>query len=278
MGYLDSPPPSATVHVEFGARTRLGPRHLRNGDHHLVVRLARHQDTLMTSLPEQAIPRHFEEFAYGMVIADGLGPAGEHASRLAVGTLADLAITFGRWNVRVDEPVADEVMGRAEAFFKEVDVVLAEARGQESPALQTAMTAVYTAGTELFFAHVGHSRAYLFRDGGLLPLTHDHTLDPGLTFGGRSAEAGPRRLVTRALGRGGAVPRIDIERCGLLDGDAVLLCTNGLTDAVAEQRIADELRHQRTADEHCHTLIDLAMRAEGVDDVTVLLACYRTGD
>ena len=152
------------MEVEFGARSRQGPRQSVNEDHYLIVRVGRHQETLMTSLPDGDVPQRFDEFGYGMVVADGMGSAGEAASRLAISTLVHLVIYFGKWNVRIDEPIADEMMDRAERFYRSVDSTLLQA-GRDNPrGLQTTLTAVYTAGTELFFAHVGHSRAYLFRD------------------------------------------------------------------------------------------------------------------
>ena len=93
------------------------------------------------------------------------------------------------------------------------------------------------------------------------------------------AAAVPRDMhhtVTESIGRRGAGgPRIDVERCGLLDGDAVLLCTNGLTDVMGAAAIADVLRQKRTPDQLCHRLVDLAVDAGGSDDITALLAQYR---
>ena len=183
-----------------------------------------------------------------MVIADGLGRAGEAASRLAVTTLAELAIHFGKWNVRIDERTAEEVMRRGEAFYKDVDLTLAQASSEGGPQLEAAMTAVYTAGAELFFVHVGHSRAYLFRDGALLQMTRDHTLASGDGHAAATTDLGDtardlHHRLTETIGRVGAPPRIDIERLGLLDGDMILLCSNGLTDILDEDLIADELRH-----------------------------------
>ena len=176
--------------------------------------------------------KRFDEAGYGMVIADGMGKAGEEASRLAISTLVDLAINFGRWNVRVNEPIADEMMDRAERFYRGVDATLRQAGRNRHGDLETTVTAVYSAGTELFFAHVGHSRVYLFRDNELMQLTRDHTVErerPGrASIVDVAASSQDRRhIVTRTLGRRGASagsPTIDVERCGLADGDAVLLC------------------------------------------------------
>jgi serine/threonine protein phosphatase PrpC len=277
-GSLDAPPPSADVDVEFGAQTRRGPQRAINDDHYLILRLGRHEEVLMTSLPDGEVPQRFDEYGYGMVVADGIGTTGEIASRLAISTLVHLAIYFGKWHVRVDDPIAEEMIDRARRFYQSVDSLLVETSQFSSDRLQTTLTAIYTAGSELFFAHVGHSRAYVFRDGQLMQLTRDHTAERERH---RSAAIGEvtrdlHHLVTQSLGGpGSAAPRIDVERCGLLHGDMVLLCTNGLTDVASDAQIATVLRLHRTPDDQCRALVDLAVNSGSQDDVTVLAAHYR---
>jgi protein phosphatase len=282
-GPLDSPPPSANVDVEFGAWSRRGPSRSVNDDHYLVLRLGRHQETLMTSLPAADVPQRFDEYGYGMVIADGMGAAGEPASRLAITTLVRLAIEFGRWHLRVTEPIAHEVVDRAERFYRSVDATLLQASYNGDAGLRTTLSAVFSAGDELFFAHVGHSRAYLFRDDQLTQLTRDHTLAeerPGkaLILEVSNGAQDQHHIVTKTLGSGGAGRlRLDIERCGLLDGDRVLLCTNGLTDVITDAGIAGELRAHSTPEDQSRALVDLAAELGGTDDVTALIAHYRIG-
>jgi len=216
-----------------------------------------------------------------MFIADGLGSDGEAASRLAISTLVQLAINFGKWHVRVDEPIAAEMIDRAKRFYREVDSRLQQAGRDGEPGLQSTLTVVYSAGPELFFAHVGHSRAYIFRDDQLVQLTHDHTGEPERPGAASRADTTVRApelhpIVTEALGGSGAdVPRIDIERCGLMDNDLVLLCTNGLTDVVDDERIANTLRFHAAPDDQCRALVDLAANSGSDDDVTALVAHYR---
>jgi len=280
-GSPDAPPPSADVEVEFGARSQRGPLRSGNDDHYLILRLERHHETLMTSLPDSDLPKRLDEYGYGMVVADGMGRAGEAASRLAISTLVHLALTFGRWNVRVDEAIAEEMMERAERFYRSVDATLLRAGHQAARGLETTMTAVYSAGDDLFFVHVGHARAYLFRDGELLRLTRDHTLARERPSRARMVDVSASaqdhtHLVTETLGGTVAgAPRIDIERISLADGDVVLLCTNGLTDVVDDAGIAGALRQHRTPDDQCGALVDLAASSGGPDDVTALVAHYR---
>jgi serine/threonine protein phosphatase PrpC len=279
----DSPAPAGIVHVEFGAHSRPGPGRFANEDHYLILRLGRHQETLRTSLPASAMASRFDEFGYGMVIADGIGSDGEAASRLAITTLVHLTVSFGKWNLRIDEPIASEVMNRARRFYREVDFTLLQAGRVSELGLQSALTAVFTAGTELFFAHVGHSRAYLYRDGKLMQLTHDHTLASAQRMGKgpmldvAASGRDHNHTLTDTLGKAYATSglRIDIERCGLLDGDVVLLCTNGLTDMVDDARIARVLGRHATPDDQCRTLVNLAVEARGEDDATALVAHYR---
>src|SRR4030095_7469158 len=90
------------------------------------------------------------------------------------------------------------------------------------------------AAHELLVVHVGHSRAYLYRNGLLTRLTRDQTLAQRLVETGRTAPtelaaADLRHVLTDALGGHAGEPDIEIQNYLLLSGDVVLLCTNGLT-------------------------------------------------
>jgi protein phosphatase len=265
------------------ARSHQGTLRQRNEDHYLVVRVGRDQETLATSLSGSDVPPHFEESGYAMLVADGLGEggAGSVASRVALSTFAHLALHYGKWNVRVDPITAEQIMERAEWYYSQVDAAV-HMRGSSNPALKgmtTALTAAYSAGDDLFVAHVGHSRAYLFRDGHLAQLTRDHTIERHLADTNRPASVERRaqdlkHILTDAVGAPGGHPLVEIERFQLMDGDVVLLCTNGLTDMVDDPRIAEVLALRREPGQQCETLIDMANRAGGGDNVTVLIAEY----
>jgi len=130
---------------------------------------------------------------------------------------------------------------------------------------------------------VGHSRAYLFRAGQLMQLTRDHTL--GRQFGAplpvaplMDVSVAPRDLrhiLTDTIGMGGATgPAIDLERFQLDDRDLVLVCSNGVTDIVDDDVLADVLGSGRTPQDQSCTLVDLAMNGGGQDDATALVARY----
>jgi len=278
-------PSSAFVEAEFGAITHPGLRHASSDDHYVIVRVGRSQETLATSLPPGCVPDRFNEYGYGMVVADGMGPDGsELASRLAVAALSQLVLHYGRWNVRINERTAWEVVQRAERFYRRVDEMVTEA-AQQHPSfagMGTTLTAAYSGGDELFVIHVGHSRAYLFRNGVMTRLTRDQTLAQRLSETGRTlptelAAHDLRHVLTDAIGGHAGEPDIEIHNYLLLDGDVVLLCTNGLTDLVDDEHIADVLRtgNGQPLDVLCQTLVDLALQRGGPDNTTVVLARYK---
>jgi PPM family protein phosphatase len=278
-------PASSLVEVEFGALTHPGLRRTTSDDHFLIVQLGRHQEIIATSLPEGAVPDRFDEQAYAMVVADGMGQDGpEIASRLALATLMQLVLQFGKWNVRVNEKTAWEIVQRAERFYRKVDETVTEA-SQQHPSLagmSTTLTAACSAGDELFVVHVGHSRAYLYRNGLLTRLTRDQTLAQRLAETGRTvptelAAHDLRHMLTDAIGGHAGEPDVEIQNYLLMNGDVVLLCTNGLTDLVEDDRIAGVLHaaSAQSLNEPCQKLIDLALERGGPDNVTAVLARYR---
>jgi protein phosphatase len=280
----DFPPASALVEPSFGAYSRRGRLHPVNEDHYLVITLGRSQETVLTSLPENLIRQRFDERGFAMIVADGLGTfgsaAGEAASRIALVTLLQLILNYCKWSLRIDDPIAEQIMDRAERFVRHVDsavVYEGTARGLHQP--QTTLTAVFGAGRELFFAHVGHSRAYLLRDGSLMRLTRDHTLASR-----RTAPLAPlvdvkatardlMHVLTQTIGMSGSIgPLIDLERFQLAGGDRILVCTNGVTDALEESVVAGVLGSGASLAEQARQLVDLAMDAAGDDDATALVA------
>jgi protein phosphatase len=283
--FLPFRPPSAAVTVEFGAVTHPGLRRTTSDDHFLIVELGRGQRTIASSLPPDALPDRFDELGFGMVVADGMGPDGpEMASRLALATLAQLVLQYGKWNVRVTERTAWEIVQRAERFYRRVGETVTNASHQHPSlaGMSSTLTAAYSGGDELFVVHVGHSRAYLYRGGLLTRLTRDQTLAQRLAETGRTeptelAAHDLRHVLTDALGGHAGEPDIEIQNYLLMDGDVVLLCTNGLTDLVADDQIASVLRAAagQPLNPQCQTLCDLALERGGPDNITVVMARYR---
>jgi serine/threonine protein phosphatase PrpC len=279
----DFRPLSSIVQVEFGAHSDGRPRRAPNEDHYLVVRLGRSQDTIVTSLLQTEVPQRFAEHAYGMVLADGLGSAGAGglASRIAVTTLVHLALHYGHWNIRVDSRAAFEIIERLDWCYTQADQAIKErARADRHlRGMATRLTAAYSSGDQLFIARTGRPLAYVYRDGELHTLAADDLPKP------ESHEPKGPRLVTDddselgavlsdAIGGSGRLT-VAIDRFQLRDADTLMLCTEGLPAALGEEQIADMLTDRRRPEELCRRLIDAALEARTVENVTVILAQYR---
>jgi len=275
-------PLSSTASLQVAAASVCGKLRPHNTDHYLAIRLGRLQETMVSSLGASDLPPRFEEFGYALLVADGLGDrgSGARASRIALSALAHLAIRYGRWNVRVDSESIAEITEQGAFLYRRVhDSLLAASRADDRLAdMATSLTAMYIACADLFFANVGHSKGFLFRDGGLFQLTTDHTTEQQrLPIGAPSATDNRRdfaHVVTKVVG-GDEDLDVAIEHVDLLTGDRLVLCTNGLTDAVGLNDISGTLALQRRPEDDCQRLIDLATTARSADDVTVMVADYQ---
>ena len=273
------PPLSSIVRVQVAARSNRGGRRV-NTDHFLIVELGRYQRTIATNLPEGEVPVRFEEAGYGMIVADGLGKAGATASRLAITTLANLVLQFGKWQLRIDPDTADDVIDRAKRFYSKVDRTVTEIGSEQTDlsGMGATLTAAFSAGDTLFLAHVGHSRAYLFRGGVLTQLTSDQTVRQRIADSGLGPfEAAANELdhvLTDVMGGHARPARIQVGQFGLRGGDCVLLCTNGLSDVVDDTSAAAVLGTQAPLEERCGALVDLALARGTRDNVTAVLAKY----
>jgi protein phosphatase len=275
---------TARVEVEVAGLSDAGKVRPNNEDHFLVVRFGRFLESLQTNLPPGQVASRFENIGHAMAVADGMGghAGGEEASRFALTMLIQLVVTTPDWIFRVDEPsFAEEVMRRASDRFEQIDHALAE-EGDANPALYgfgTTMTLAANIGRDLFIAHMGDSRAYLFRGGKLHQLTRDHTLvrelcEAGIITTAQAATHHMRHALTRNLGGDrGAKP--DVHRVALGDGDSLLLCSDGLTEMVSNDQIAALLAAGETPERTCRRLVDRALAAGGKDNVTAVVARYR---
>lgn len=195
-----------------------------------------------------------------LMVADGMGGhiAGEVASRLAVNAAAASDLT-----------PSDRVAAGNRAIREEV------AREPSLEGMGTTMTLV-TLDPEgnATFAHVGDSRAYLFRDGKLQQVTLDHTVAAEYVALGRippeEAVSHPQRhMLTRTLGLTRFV-NVDETAVELKAGDRILLCSDGLTEMVSDTRIAEVLG-ELGVEEAAWRLIEMANSAGGIDNISVIV-------
>jgi PPM family protein phosphatase len=275
---------SARTQVDLGACSHQGKVKPDNEDSFLVTRIERSLRTLLTNLPAGQVPAQHAEIGYGMLVADGVGgaAAGEVASRTAISTLVELALQTPDWHMRLDNEGANEVLARFDERFGKLREALTE-RAVSDPSLAgmgTTLTLAVSHGADLVIAHVGDSRAYLLHEGELHQLTRDQTLAQDLAEIGvirpeDVAQHPARRVLTGVIAAQGDEAQAEFHQVWLADGDQVLLCTDGLTQVVADAAIGEALAKPGSASDACRALVDLALGSGGPDNVTVVLARYR---
>jgi PPM family protein phosphatase len=277
--------PTDRVKVDLAAQSHQGHIRTNNEDHYLAVKITRSLETLLSNLDAAVLPKRFDETAYGMLVADGMGgmAAGEIASSAALLRLLELVVQTPDWIMRMNpRENAAIVMRRMTHRFRQIDDDLRE-QGESSKSLYgmgTTLTVTVSLGTDLFLSHIGDSRAYLLRGGKFHQLTKDHTLAQALVEAGIAAAddtstRAMRHVLTAALGSTGERTDPQVQRLHLSDGDQLLLCTDGLTEMVTDNHIAALLTDANSSQAACQGLIDLALAGGGKDNITVVLARYR---
>jgi PPM family protein phosphatase len=209
-----------------------------------------------------------------LAVADGLGghQAGEVASAIAIAAIAELdGLQFA-----TPEDARQALVG---AILEGNRAILDKAtREPDSWGMGTTMTAAALAGDRWAqLAQVGDSRAYLMREReGLRQVTNDQTIVGELVRQGRltpeeAARHPQRSVVTRAVGLD---PNLEVDTpppLELVAGDQLMLCSDGLTDAIDDARLAEILGAGLDGQTTCQALIDAANAAGGPDNITVVL-------
>jgi protein phosphatase len=223
-----------------------------------------------------------------LVVADGMGghAAGERASTVAVSALSVYALNTLRWYFRLNEQDEEEF----EADLKEAlqrcqAAIMSETEAQPQRfGMGTTLTMAYVIWPRLYVVHAGDSRCYLFHGGKLQQITRDHsmgqlyreTIETPTTNGPAESEEGKAsHMLWNVLG--GTDERLDPEvyRARLDFGDSLVLCTDGLTRHVPNERIAKLLGTEGTAKQVSRQLVEEANAGGGSDNITVIVARFR---
>jgi protein phosphatase len=215
-----------------------------------------------------------EDSAYAssrlLAVADGMGghAHGEVASSVAIAAMSSLD----------EDTQGGDLLSAIEAAVRDANRRLHEMVGRDSSlkGMGTTLTAMLWSGTRVALVHVGDSRAYLLRAGELYQITHDHTLVQSLVDDGRitqeEAATHPQRsILLRALDGSGEVdPDLSLREAQV--GDRYLLCSDGLSGVVTAETMHHTLSTIEDPDTVVRTLIDLANRGGGPDNITCVLA------
>jgi PPM family protein phosphatase len=215
------------------------------------------------------------------VLADGMGGynAGEVASGMAT---AFIRSELGRWLTDASDEVTDQDARRAmdvcvdnanRAIFN-----AANSNPQYAGMGTTLVVAVFR-GTRLLLGHIGDSRAYRWREGRLVQLTRDHSLlqeqiDAGLISPEQAAMSLNKNLVTRAVGVEDIV-LLETHQHSISPDDWILMCSDGLSDMLDDESIAEVLMSHNQVADAAHALVEAANEAGGRDNIAVILVAVR---
>jgi serine/threonine protein phosphatase PrpC len=203
-----------------------------------------------------------------VAVADGMGghAAGDVASAVTIATLAPLDD---------DDPPSD-LLGTLEQFIRQANDQLRQMMDSDAEldGMGTTLTALLWGGTRLALAHIGDSRAYLFRDGELTQITHDHTLVQHMVDLGQLDESDvpthPQRSVILRVLNGRPDAEADLSIREARAGDRYLLCSDGLSGVVSKDTLREALA-LGDPEQVVDSLVDLALRGGAPDNVTCVV-------
>jgi protein phosphatase len=251
------------MRISFAGTTDVGRKRAHNEDAYLL-------------LPEEHL----------FCVADGMGghASGEVAARIAVEEMAEFFRLTGRdeeatWPYRLD-PARDLDENRLVTGVRLANQRIGERAAADERLRGMGTTLVAASlprdGATALVGHVGDSRAYLVRHGQARQLTEDHSLLNDWLRARRltpeEAEAFPHKnVIVRALGMKGDV-EVDLQRLPLEEGDVLLLCCDGLSGMVPDQRLGEIVRqHLPDLRLASQALVEAANEAGGVDNITCVL-------
>ena len=249
-----------------------------NQDTFVLATLRKNLVVAATNLPASSFPEDVDDrIATLGAVADGIGSGvgGEEASRVAVEHMMKY-VAFARHCYETHDPDGEEF---AEALQRAAVACHAELLGRRHAdpgltGLATTLTLLLGVWPWVYLLQVGDSRYYLFRDGVLTQVTRDQThaqelVDLGVLSRSEAHRSMLANILSSAVGGQQIAPVVTRVRSDWRNTH--LLCSDGLTKHVPDEKIAERLRTMTSAKQCCEQLVQDALDDGGTDNVTVLI-------
>ena len=268
--------------VDVYGLTHPGKVRPNNEDHFLICALQKRMQVYHTSLPDTTGLGGNERIAMLGMVADGVGgaAAGEEASRMALEGVTRYVSEALRCYYQTDPTVDDELVHTLEEAALKVHNELAVATREhtELRGMATTLTLWLGVWPNAYVLQVGDSRCYTLKDGQLTQLSRDQTMAEDLVEQGVFTRADAQHtkwahVLSSAIGGPQAAPVVRRFQQGW--GQVGLMCSDGLTRHVSDERIREILMATKTAREGCEALLQEALDAGGQDNITIIIG--RTG-
>jgi protein phosphatase len=239
------------MNLDLAARTHIGLKRQEN------------QDNVLARVISQG-----ERPTACLAVADGMGghEKGREASLTAIETVSNqLEIWIKNGNL---EPTEEWCTTLGKEAHRKVNAI---SKGDQVTG--TTLTLAVVSGEECFIGQVGDSRAYCYRNGKLDQITEDQTWEAYARKNGTENKYG--KALRQAIGVTEVVVP-DVYRVDFLSEDLLLLCSDGLYNAIDDAEIGSALKGVADAAEACDRLVNLALENGGRDDITVCIARFGT--
>lgn len=209
------------------------------------------------------------------VVADGMGGhnAGEIASNMAIETIKEILNKHYDMLCNKEMEIPKFINTALDEANKKIHRMSTTNHSLEG--MGTTITLGIIEDKELFIGHIGDSRAYLYRNNQLIQVTQDHSLVAELVRNGtisyEEAQKHPQKnIITRALGTQEDV-KVDILSRQIEANDIILLCTDGLTNMVSEDKIKNILANSKDLQKSSEILVTTANELGGFDNTTAMI-------
>lgn len=275
-----SQPQSAVGPIDVFGLTHVGEIREVNEDQFFISLLTKSMEVMQTSLEDQ---RRFDAVsnssAYLLIVADGVGSVGggRVASNLAVETVGELIAQTTNCYYNFDVEQEHEFLSQLESTIRRTHEVVRAQFSTKGKGPATTLTMVALVWPRAYLIHVGDSRCYYLHGNRLRQITQDQTMGAMMVDQGVMSEEQVRRssldnILSSAIG-GEIDPSV-----GLVDldmADTLLLCTDGLTKHVSDDRIKEFLEAGGSSESIAQNLLQAALDGGGSDNVTIIVAKHR---
>ncbi|TWT93649.1 PP2C family protein-serine/threonine phosphatase [Neorhodopirellula pilleata] len=267
--------------------TDVGRTRSENQDQFLIAELRKSMRVEASSLPLRSSGDLFGSTrGQLLIVADGMGghAAGQRASSVAMDQLIEQLLNTVHWFLHNEHEQTHDEADFLESLKRLLHqahkrILFEAANDLSQQGMGTTLTMAYIVWPRMYVVHAGDSRCYLIRDDVCEQITTDHTLARQLVDAGGlkpEDEASSRwsNVLWNVLGGNGQHElTAEVRRVDLREGDAVLLCSDGLSRYVSSETIAEVITSQTDDLEPvCHHLVGLANAAGGEDNITVIVA------
>jgi protein phosphatase len=277
-GRLDEPRKPRDDEIEVWGLTHVGKVRRSNQDHFLLASIHKRVQVHLTSLSDQQrLPFGDERLAVIAMIADGVGggEGGEKASATALEIATQYLVSSMNLYYHADSTEASFIETLQAAAMRCHDAVVARAEAEGvTRSMATTLTLWMGVWPWYYLLQVGDSRYYMFRGGQLTQVSRDQTLAQDLVDQGVFTRAVGERsrfahVLSSSIGGEQTMPMVTRLKS---DWDIVhLLCSDGLTKHVTDERIAERLRTMTSAKQACEQLLADALEDGGTDNVTLIV-------